>query len=302
MNIDALVDQMIILFTIIFLGWACVKLGLLPKNANNVLSALVVNVTNPCSVLASVMGGQRVLTTGEVGLLVAVAVGMHLLLLVVGRIVPRLLRVPDAQLGLYRFMFTFGNMGFLGFPVIKALYGQQALLLAAIFVLVFQLFSFTYGVSQFGKGHFRWKKLVNPMIISTVFAFTLYLLNLQPPAIVYRVFDTVGTVTSPAAMLCIGCALAGVKLGSVFTNWRLYVSSLLKLTVMPVVMFGLCSGWMPNEMMLGVAVTCSAMPTATNTTLLANLHGGDEGLAASGVFLSTLMSLVTLPLMLWLLF
>lgn len=302
MNIGALIDQMIILFAIIGLGWICVKVNLLPKNANSVLSALVVNVTNPCSVLASVMSGQRMLTAGQVWLLVAVAAGMHGLLILLGRMIPKLLRVPENQVGLYQYMTAFGNLGFLGFPVIRALYGPEALLLAAIFVLVFQLLSFTYGVSLFGKGHFQWKKLLNPMIVCTIISFTLYMLNLQPPAIVYRAFETVGAVTSPAAMLAIGCALAGVRLIRVFTNWRLYISSLIKLTVAPVMMFLLCRGWMPNEMMLGVTVACTGMPTATNTTLLANLHGGDEGLAASGVFLSTLMSMVTLPLMLWLLF
>ncbi|MGM9640449.1 MAG: AEC family transporter [Faecousia sp.] len=302
MNLQALIEQLIILFAIIFLGWSAVKIGLLPKNANGTLAALVVNVTNPCMVLSSVMEGQRVLTIGQVWLLLAVAFGMHGFLMLMGLAVRKLLRVPESQQGMYQFMCVFGNLGFLGFPVIKALYGAEALLLASLFVMSFQLLCFTYGVSLFKKGQFRWKTLIRPMLLATVLALVLYLTNARPPEMVHRVVSTIGSITSPAAMLAIGCALAAVPLKKVFTNWRLYFVGLAKLVLAPTAIFLLCRGWMPNEMMLGVTVACSAMPVATNTTLLANLYGGDESLAASGVFLTTLMSMMTMPLMMWLLF
>ena len=84
MNLQTLIEQLIILFAIIFLGWGAVKIGLLPKNANGTLAALVVNITNPCMVLSSVMGGQRVLTIGQVWLLLAAAFGMHGFLMLMG--------------------------------------------------------------------------------------------------------------------------------------------------------------------------------------------------------------------------
>ena len=118
MNINALVQQLIVLFTIILLGFAAMRAGFLPKNTNQVLSGLVLNLSNPCAVLASVLTGQRTLEMGQVFLLTAVAVGLHLFLILLATFFPKLLRVPKDQEALYRFMTVFGNMSFLGFPAL----------------------------------------------------------------------------------------------------------------------------------------------------------------------------------------
>ena len=304
MNINALVQQLIVLFTIILLGFAAMRAGFLPKSTNQVLSGLVLNLSNPCAVLASVLTGQRTLEMGQVFLLTAVAVGLHLFLILLATFFPKLLRVPKDQEALYRFMTVFGNMSFLGFPVITALFGQSALFLAAIFVLVFHLFCYTYGVALLRKPGepLRWKRILSPMVIASVAAYILYLMGAQVPALVVDILDTMGSLTSPAAMVAIGCALALQPLGKIFRQPRIYLFAILRLTLVPLAVWALCFWWMKDPLMLGVTVAISAMPVAINAELLATQYGADEGLAASGVFISTILSLVTLPAVMWLLF
>lgn len=302
MNIEALINQLIILFSIAFLGYGAAKLRFLPKETNRVLSAVVINVSNPCSVLTSVMSGTRALSNGEVFTLLAVAVALHLLLIALAPLLSKALRIPETQKSIYHFMTVFGNYSYMGFPIITALFGIEALFLAAIFVLVFQIFCYTYGVSLFGQGKFQLKSLGSPMIICTLIAFAIYMLRIPVPELILNVTKTVSGITSPAAMLALGFALAMVPLKWVFTQYKTMFFALLRLTIIPTVVFLLCSPWMTNELMLGVTVALSAMPVATNTTLMAARYNGNEGQAACGVFLSTLLSVVTMPLMLGLLF
>lgn len=302
MNTEALIRQLVILFVIAFLGYGAVKIGLLPKNTNKVLSDLVINVSNPCTVLCSVLTGTRVLTHREVWILVGVAFCLHLFLILLAQVLVPLLGVPPAERNTYRYMTVFGNMSFLGFPVISALFGQEALFPAAIFVLMFQIFCYTYGSNLFQKGAFRLKAIVNPMILSTVVAFLIYMLELPVPELAQKVLTTVSGITSPAAMLALGCALAAVPLGWVIRQWRTMIFALLRLTLVPLITWCLCKPWMANELMLGVTVALTAMPVATNTTLMAARYEKDEALAASGVAISTLLCVVTMPLVLGLLF
>ncbi len=302
MNIEGLIGQLGVLFLITFIGWLGVKSKILPDNTNKVLSGLVINITNPCTVLASVMTGTRALSNGQVWLMTAIAVGFHLIMIIFGWGLTRVMGTKGQERKLYQYMTVFCNNGFVGIPVIAAMLGQEAVFPVAIFVLVFQLFCFTYGVSLFPEGKLNLKALISPMIVCTVLAYVIYMLQLPVPGFVTKTAESLGAVTSPAAMLALGCALAAVPIKRVIRQWKLMIFSFLRLTIAPVLVWALCAFWLKNELMLGVAVAIAAMPAAVNTTLLAARYGGDEELAASGVFISTLMCIGTMPVILGLLF
>lgn len=123
----------------------------------------------------------------------------------------RLLRVRDAERGLYRFMFIFSNTGFLGYPVVESLLGSGAAFYVTIFVLFFQLFCWSYGASLMrgaARFRFQWKVLRQPCVAASLAAFAVYLSGWQPPALLHQTVKYVGDITSPVAMLIVGCSLA----------------------------------------------------------------------------------------------
>ena len=306
MNFSAVIQQMGVLFLIIGLGYAAAKAKLFPANTNRALAQLVIYITNPCTVLFSVLGSERGLSNRQVYLLTAIAVVFFAVVIAAGLILPRLLRCPKEKRGMYAFMVTFSNMGFLGFPVVSALYGANAVFYASIFNLIFQLVVYTYGVWLVGgaEGGFRlqWKTFCSPIIIASVVAYICYLTDLRAPAFVVKTLNMLSGVTSPVCMLVIGIALAAVPLGKVFRNWRIYVISLVKLLALPLLAYAILNPFVSHPLILGITVVIAAMPVATMSTLLASKYGADEELAASGVFLSTLMSVVTIPVLMWVLF
>ena len=171
-------------------------------------------------------------------------------------------------------------------------------------MLGFQIFCWTYGVYLLdGSSKFRlsWDILRRPCVIAALVAYALYFSALRVPAIVGQMVDYVGNLTSPMAMLIIGSALAKLSLRTVFGDWRVYVLCAVKLVAIPLGLWVLLRGVLTHDLMLTTLILARAMPAATNSTILCYRYGRDGSLASGCVFLSTLLSLVTIPLVLTLL-
>lgn len=307
MNVNALSEQMVLLFVLIFVAYLASKVGLLPKNSNKVLADLVVNITNPATILYAVGTSSHALSNtavlGILGLTIAVLGGQMLL----GSGYTKALRLKADTAGVYRFMLVFSNCGFLGYPVLRALYGGDAVFVASMYNLIFQILSFTYGVRQISAGsasshEFDIKKFCTPMVITSLLALILYLTNVRFHPMVLETLSLLDRITSPASMLVIGCVLAAYPIKTIFGRWHVYLFCLIRLIVIPVIVWAVLRLFITDSLILGVMVVLSAMPAATNTVLLTAKYGGDEPTAASGLFLSTLMSLITLPVLLRILF
>ncbi len=306
MNFDALSEQLLLLFILIFVAYFACKAKLLPANANKVIADLVVNITSPATILYAVATSSHALSNSAVlGILLitAVTLGAQMLL---GWGFTSTLRLKGTQAGAYRFMLVFSNCGFLGYPVVQALFGGDAIFVASMYNLIFQLLCYTYGVRQVaGDPNVKSLSLntfCRPMIIASLLALVLYLTNVPFHPTLVSALGLLDRITSPASMLAIGCALASYPLKTIFGRWHVYVFCVLRLIAIPVMVWAVLRLFITNDLILGVMVVLSAMPAATNSSLLCAKYNGDESTAASGLFVSTLLSLVTLPLLLHILF
>lgn len=304
MNIAALNQQMLVLFSVLFVGFFATKVGLLPAGTGKYLSELVVGVTCPATTLYAVATSCRALSNGDVAMVLLITALIYGALILLATLCTRLFRVPRAQAGVYRFLLVFANVGFLGYPVVQALSGPDAVFIASMYNLVFQLLCFTYGVAQVSgkREKFSWRILARPMIVASTLSLVLYLTAFRFPPMVTKVLGCLDQITAPASMLVIGCTLAACSFRELFTKWRVYVWCLLKLIVIPVLTWAVLRLFVTDGLILLVMVVLSALPSATNSVLLCVKYGGDESTAASGVFLSTMLSIVTLPVLLQILF
>ena len=304
MNIGALFSQMVVLFGIILVGFTAAKAGVMNEEINKNLSLLVSTVANPLQVLSSVLSGARPLENVDVLKLTAIAFGMYIVLIFAAKLLPKLFHADGKQAGVYQFLFIFSNMGFLGYPVVESLFGEGCRFYVTIFVLTFQLFCWTYGVSLLSgeKLQLKGKTFLKPMIVSALLAYVIYFCKIPCPKVVYEITKSVGGLTSPIVMLIIGCSLAQLSLKDVFGKWQAYVIAACKLLILPLVGWLIMRQFIHDETMLGVITVMLAMPSATNATIISYQYGGDEKLASAGVFLTTLMSVATLPAMMQLLF
>lgn len=308
MNITLIVNQLIVLFLLICLGYILFKVNIMTEDFNKKLTTLILNVTMPAMILASVLKQTQKQPLASVLSVFAIAGLLYAVVLpILGFIIAKALRVKKEETGLYIFMNIFSNIGFMGFPVINALYGSDALFFTAIFNLVFNLLAYTIGVSimNFGSAkssQLNLKTLINPGVLLSLLAIVIYFLPLKCPAIISDAADLIGGITSPAAMLIIGATLAKMDMRKVFNDWHVYVYSIIKQIAVPLLLWLGLKRFITDEFILEITFIMVVMPVANTAVLFATEYDCNEELAAKTVFITTLMSLVTIPLTLALCF
>ena len=293
---DVFQEMLVILFGMA-MGYLAHRLGYLGGETDQKLSKIILNITMPCLIVASVATGDELPGAAEILSVLKVAAVFYGMELLLSTVVPRLLGGTDKQKGVWRYTLVFPNMAFIGYPVAVALFGPEALFYAVILVLPFNLLAYSLGPLMLaGRAKFRWQQLTSPCIIASVIALVVALGHIRLPAILGECAGFVGNLTTPLSLLVVGSLLAGLTVGKVFASPRLWALTAVRLLVLPALLW-LLLGWMNVEppMVAGIAVVLMAMPTAVNGSMLSMEYGGDTECMAQITFLTTLVSIITIP-------
>ncbi|MDD3932658.1 AEC family transporter [Methanoculleus sp. UBA303] len=293
-------DQIFILVLLIAAGYVAVSTKIMDPRATRGLSGLLINITIPALIVASMqVPFTPARLAGAETLLLATGV-FYVFSFAVAWAVSKAMRVPPAKEGVLQFAIVFGNVGFMGFPVAQTLFGADSLFYVAIFNLVFNLLAFSVGIAMLTggdrKGFDPWL-LANPGIAASVAGFLLFLGSVEIPSPFIDSIALLGGVTTPLAMIIVGAMLATFPAREMIGNWRVWAASAVLLLAVPVAYRYLFSPVFSDPLINGVMITMAAMPAAANTVIFAEQYGADSRLASQIVFVSTIGSLVTIPLM-----
>lgn len=296
--------EMITLFAIIGVGYVAKRARFMMPEFDRMLSSLVINISLPGMILGSVLTAETLPSGVDLWMCLGVSFASMILMFGVAYVFTLILRIPDGCRGVYRFMACFGNVGFIGYPVLSALFGSEALIYAAVFNLPFNVFVFTVGawfltqdIDGATKVKASWRTFVTPVMLSCVAALLLAMFGVHDVPVLGDALSTLGSMTTPAALLIIGSSLANLPVRELLGGPRLWAVVALRLVGMPLLIWVLLSPWVPAGLLLSVAVVISGMPVATNGTMLCYQYGGNVKVMAQGTFISTVLSLATIPLM-----
>ena len=151
------------------------------------------------------------------------------------------------------------------------------------------------------KVKFNFKSLINAPLVASVIAILLLIIDIRFPQPVDEAVGMLGDMIVPLSMVIIGASLGDMKLRETFADWRCYVFSAFRLIVVPVIVHFAMQPFMKDPMLLGMTTVLAGMPVAALSVMLTIEHGGDERLASKTVFISTLFSVLTIPLICWML-
>lgn len=301
MDVFVILMQMIQLFLVMALGYFLYKVKILDEDMNKRLTTLILSVTTPAMIIGSVLNTTVTQSLNDVLFVFAVGLLTYIILPIIGFIIIKVMRIPKNQQGLYIFMTVFSNIGFMGFPVMKAIFGDSAVFYTAIFNMIFNLFVFTighsmmsYGTSQ--KTHMNLKNLISPGVVASLVALFIYFTKLQLPDVICSTISMVGDITTPIAMLIIGSTFATIPVREVFTEMRIYPFTLIKQVIVPIILYPLLQLLISDPLILGVTLIMIAMPVGNSAVLFATEYGGDVSVAAKNIFMTTLLSIITIPL------
>jgi hypothetical protein len=307
MDFVVILNQMLTLLLMMIIGYVMMRLKMLGDNVNAVLSKVVLNITLPAQIITSFSLDGAAISNAELGRVFLFSCAVYAFYGVLAWLYVRLMRLPREDWGTYQYMIIFGNVGFMGFPVITAIFGANRLVYAVILNIVFNLLVFSWGIKLItagqGGSRFDWRKLVNPALIATVLALILFFLHIELPSVLNSALLTLGDATTPMAMLILGSSIAAMPLKELFEEWRVYIFVVLKLLVIPLLVFLALRPFLAADDVLGqILVVLSAVPVATNATMLSIEYGGNIKLVSQGIFFTTILSVITIPILVFLLF
>lgn len=291
-------SPMVSLFLLILAGVATTKLGYLDDYAVNKISALLVHIINPFLLLVSAFNATGV-THSSMLLVLAIAFSVFLLFGVAGALTAPIFDKDASQQGMYKLMFMFSNLGFIGIPVVGTVLGPDYLVYVAEFNLMYSLFFYTYGIALLDGGFSRssLKKIINAGTVSAVLAFFIVWFDLSIPDFLLTTFTYLGNCNTPLALLLVGAALSKTHLRDIFSSRRLYLFSAVKLLVLPLLSIPLLRLLNLDNGLIATCVLMIGMPVGNMPLILGTERGIDCTTCSSGIIMSTLLCVMTIPIL-----
>ncbi len=302
MDMTQVINQMIVLFLMLTIGYICGKTKVFSKESNHTLSRVVIYIANPALIINTVTSGQITGDKSYTLLIIGFSALFYIVVPILAKIFTFVVPFTRKNQKTYEALYCFSNCGFMGIPVINALYGPEAIFYVAIFLIPFNILVYTYGIlllsgEQEDKVKINFTKILNPVVIASIITLIIYFLNIKTPYVVNETVSLLGAITTPLAMITIGCNLSFIPVKDVFLDWKMYIYAILRLLLFPVAVWLIFRFFIQDVMLLNVMVVISAMPVAANVTLISNEYGGDSNTVAKATFMTTLISLGSIPIL-----
>ena len=323
MSITVVMQQMIMIFILIGVGVLLYKKEMLSEGASKHISGIIVNVTNPALLICSAFGDGPKVSLRELGTALVIFIIVYAILLAAAFLIPHILRVERAYHYSYQMMTVFGNVGFIGIPLASAVLGTESLIFVSIYNLIYNILIYTFGISVLQRAaarqsaaanegsantktgtatvsdihvsSSRWKKIINAGTISAAATIIFYLADFPVPNIVPSTLTYMGQSTTLLSMLVLGASVAQMALKDIFTHARLYGFVLLRQILMPIGCVMLFRLFINDTLILNTLALMLAVPAGNLPLMLSKqLHVEGETIS-QGIILSTLLSLVTIP-------
>ena len=292
-----MVDVQTVLFIYMAVGFGCRKAGIFNDVARDKLTDFVVFVTLPCMIFESFNMAFSLESLKQGALALLIAVGMSCVALLLGKVLYN--RFPYEEKSILQYGTLVSNSGFAGLPVVSGAYGDEGLFLGSLFIIPTRILMWSAGISLFTRADAKQavkKVLLNPGIIAVEVGLVRMLFQIPLPHFVDTAVDNLGGCTSPMAMALVGAILVDVPLKTVFDLKSFYL-----VAVRQFLLPGICLAALRllhvDPLTIGVRVVITGMPIGSTTAILAQEYVADAKFASKCVFISTLTSLVTVPIL-----
>ena len=296
-----MLEVMITLSCLVAVGYVAGKLGFLGGDFDRRLSRLVINITCPALILSSAMTGELPDRNYILPLLL-ISVITYVVLAVVAFLLPRYLTKRKDDEGAVGFALMFGNVGFMGYPVVASIFGHEAVFYAAVLNVVNTFAVFTVGTilitgsSEVGGERFQKKVLYSTPMFSAYLTMLIVALQIDNiPGFISQPLTMLGNITVPAALLIIGSSMSQLSLRTMLGNRTVYMTTALRLALLPLGVHYLMTALGFSPFVVGINTVVIAMPVATYGTILCLKYEKDTTMMTEVTFITTLLSMLTIP-------
>ena len=300
MDIMVVFQTMLKLFLLLILGFVLFKCHIFDEYTNKKISALIVNVASPMLIISSIAGVEGS-NKSIVFLMIGAGILMYIGFIILGKIINRIFPFPKKDWPVYECMVVFANTGFMGYPVLLDVFGQEAVFYASLIHMAFNFFFFSYAIMCLTKGDdsefkLNFKQLLTPGIILIFVGIFIYLFDIQLPSVLMDTINSVGSLTAPLSMMMIGSSLAVYPIKDSFTDWRSYVFAFVRLMIVPFVTMIMCRLLHIDAYYANITIITNAMPVGSMVLMLATQYNANVKIVTRNIVVSTLLSVITIPI------
>ncbi|MBE5979009.1 MAG: AEC family transporter [Paenibacillaceae bacterium] len=294
---SSLINLQGMLFLLVAAGVILRKLGILPDSAKQVLTDLVIDLILPCNIISSFLIEFNLDILKGFATILLIATLIQFGCLIIANTFYN--KEPDRRKKVLQYGTVCSNAGFMGNPIAEGVYGAEGLMYASIFLVPQRIVMWSAGVSYFTESPDRKtvvkKVLTHPCIVAVYIGLFFMITQISMPVFLENTIRNVGGCTTTVSMILIGTILAEVKAGSIFDK-GIMKYTLIRLFFIPLLVFICCRLFPVRPMISGVSVLLTGMPAGSTTAILAAKYDGDYIFATKCVVVTTLLSLVTIPL------
>ena len=333
------ISQMIMIFLLIAIGFGLSRSSHLTSESSRDLSWIVLNITNPITILVAAIEDEQKVSAMELAVAFALFIGIYIFLGIVAYLLPIVMRVERDDRYSYRYLSVFSNVGFIGIPFCSAVLGVHSLIYVSICSLVFNLIAYTVGMSAMEKVGMRQngavkpgevdspesltgedagmcgdstsgesgarktmaglKKVVNSGTVFSILTIVVYIMDIKFPSVIMNTLSYIGRSTTFLSMIVLGVSVASLSVKEIFGKPALYVFTLLRQIVVPVALIFVLKPFVDNTLLLQTAIIMVAMPCANLPLMMAKQYRAKEDTISSGIMLTTFCAILTIPIVTW---
>ena len=293
----------IFLLCLVLVGIITVKAHIVDEHTRSSFSNLILSLFLPCNILSSFIGSRRS-QFHSMQVIFIISLGVMILCFLLSKYVfYRRIGAEQKKVLLYATLIS--NASFIGNPVVESVFGADALVYASAYLIPLRVALWTVGLAVFtgGKGNFK-KIFFHPCLIATYIGILMMLTGFIPPVLVSRLVFSLGNCTTPFSMMVVGNILALADLRKLISRITVYFTCI-RLVLIPFIVMGIlliANQWLKMDSIIpGIVVILSGMPAAVTTSMLADKYNADKEMASNIIFVSTVFSIATVPLLLWIL-
>ena len=299
MDVSVLIPKMIVFVVLMVIGYLCAKTNFAGREFTKDASKMVINVFMSATIINSVLVSDARLSGGEllqVMLVLCMCVGVCWVLAAISC---RLVGLGD-KAPLFELLIAVMNNMFIALPVVETLFGSQAVFYCSLSCIPFNILLYTFGIYRLqggeGKGSVRLRDIFSVPLLATLAALVIFLLQPPVPPVLKELASTMSAATMPLSMIVIGSSLGSVSLLDAFKKGKLYLMCVLRLLLCPLLVW-LLAGLITDDLMLRVTATIiAAAPSGVVVSVLAIQYDRDAVFTSEGILLSTVFSMLTIPL------
>ena len=302
MEFSAITESVLSLFIIMLVGVYGSKKGIITNDLNKGLTDILIKIALPFMIVSSFMFTYDDTIKTNVLKTFYYSLGAYAIMGIVSFIM--LFPVKNNKKTVLHFANIFVNTGYVGFPVLNSIFGAEGIIYGSILNLFFVIFVWTYGIMLYKgnleKGYLKNEMLsllFNPSIIAVIIGIIIMVFDIKIEGALLQSIKSIGTITGPLSMLIIGVILSKVKIKQHLKDWTVYYGIIIKLLFIPVVIYLMSLLTGDSSKAAYSVIIMTAMPASAMTSIFAETYDKEKEFAAIIVSATTLISLITVPLL-----